>query len=62
MTLQSHSWAYIWEKYDQKGYVQPSVHRSPAYNSQGVEAIQTSMDREMDKDVEHIHNRILLSH
>ena len=40
-----------------------SVHRSPVYNSQDMEATQMSSSRRMDKKaVVHIHNGVLLSH
>ena len=39
------------------------VHGSTIYNSQDMETMQMSIDREMNKeDVAHIHNRILLSY
>ena len=38
MTLQSHSWVYIEEKHDPKGYKHSNVHCSTIYNSQDMEA------------------------
>ena len=36
--LHSHSWAYIGEKHDSKGYMHSNVHCSTVYNSQDMEA------------------------
>ena len=44
-------------------HVYPSVHHSTVYNSQDMEATQTSIGRQMDKEVVvHIHNGILHSY
>ena len=48
MILQSHSWAYVWKKYNLKRYMHLCVHSSTIYNSQDMEAIKVSIDRRMD--------------
>ena len=51
------------EKHALKVYMHPNIHCSTIYNSQSIEAILMSIDREMEtKDVVHIYNEILLSH
>ena len=51
------------EKHDLRGFMHLSVHCSTVYNSQNIEAILISTDREMEtKSVVHIYNEILLSH
>ena len=46
-----------------KRYKHSSVNSSTVYNCQDMEAIQTSIDREVGKeDVVYLHNGILLSH
>ena len=51
------------EKHALKVYMDPNIHCSTIYNSQNVEAILMSIDREMKtKDEVHIYNEILLSY
>ena len=45
-----------------KRYMHPSVHSSTIHNSHSMETTYMSTDREMDKDVVHIHNGIRLNH
>ena len=54
---------YLQKKHALKLYMYPNIHCSTIYNSQNIEAILMSIDREMEtKDVVHIYNEILLSH
>ena len=62
MTLQSHLGQISTEKQDPKGYIHSYAHCSIVYNSQDLEATRMPIDRGMDKDVAHIHSRVLLSH
>ena len=56
MSLQAHSWTYIWRKHHLKGYLQPSIHCSTVYNSQDMQATQISKDRGIYKEnVTHTH-------
>ena len=50
MIHRPHSWAYIQVKTWFESIHVPSVHSSTIYNSQGMEAAQTSIDRWMDKE------------
>ena len=50
------------ENHASKRYMLSSVHNSTIYNSQDTEATQMSINRGMDKDVEHRHNGLSLSH
>ena len=50
MIHRPHSWAYIQVKTWFENIHVPSVHSSTIYNSQGMEAAQTSIDRWMDKE------------
>ena len=51
------------EKHALKVYMHPNIHCSTIYNSQSIEAILMSIDREMEtKDVVYRYNGILLSH
>ena len=59
MILQSHFWRKTWSE----GLHAPKCSSQHAFNSQDVEATETSIDREMDKDdVVHVYNGTLLSH
>ena len=50
------------EKHALKVYMHPNIHCSTIYNSQNIEAILISTDREVEtKSVVHIYNEILLS-
>ena len=63
MIIQPHSWTYIWRKLYSERYTHPSVHSSPVYGSQDMEATIMSVDRWRDKEnVVCIHSVILLSH
>ena len=66
MIQQPHLWAYTqtklqFEKIHALLFIR--VHSSTVYNSQDMEATQTSINRGMDKeDTVYIYNGILLSH
>ena len=60
MTLQLHSWVFT--PSEKKGHMYPNVYSSKSYNCQTVERAKMPFNRQMDKDVVHIYNGIILSH